>query len=142
MSVLYYLGIIFCHCFVPGALTNSHNCMKRNYIIFLMVAFAATLFGAIPTRYYVGKFEVPESFWNQMPDSLDYATGEFDYDTLIIKTRELPYTHYIDSVSTPGNYVITKRSPAVIAELERMMSVVRSSSREQSLAVSVGDSAP
>ncbi len=103
---------------------------------------AETLFAAIPTRYYVGKIEVSESFWNQMPDSIDYISGEFNYDTLTIKSRELPFTHYIDSVSTPGRYILSMRSPEVIAELERMYSIINRDLREKILSVSVGDFAP
>ena len=76
--------------------------MKRICLILIVTILAATLLAAIPTRYYVGKIEVTESFWKQMPDSIDYISGEFNYDTLMIKSRELPFTHYIDSVSNPG----------------------------------------
>ena len=98
--------------------------MKRSCLILFVSVLATTLFAAIPTRYYVGKIEVSESFWNQMPDSIDYISGEFNCDTLTIRSRELPFTHYIDSVSTPGRYIISKRSAEVIAELERMYSVI------------------
>lgn len=77
-----------------------------------------------------------------MPDSIDYISGEFNCDTLTIRSRELPFTHYIDSVSTPGRYIISKRSAEVIAELERMYSVINRTHREKSLSVSVGEFAP
>lgn len=116
--------------------------MKRSCLILFITVLATTLFAAIPTRYYVGKIEVSESFWNQMPDSIDYISGEFNYDTLTIRSRELPFTHYIDSVSNPGRYVLSMRSPEVIAELERMYSVMNRNHREKSLSVSVGEFAP
>lgn len=116
--------------------------MKRSCLILFVSVLATTLFAAIPTRYYVGKIEVSESFWNQMPDSIDYISGEFNCDTLTIRSRELPFTHYIDSVSTPGRYIISKRSAEVIAELERMYSVINRTHREKSLSVSVGEFAP
>ena len=71
--------------------------MKRSSLILFITVLATTLFAAIPTRYYVGKIEVSESFWNQMPDSIDYISGEFNYDTLTIKSRELPLYEVIKS---------------------------------------------
>lgn len=116
--------------------------MKRCYFILIIALLAISILGAIPTRYYVGKIEVTESFWNQMPDSIDYISSEFNYDTLIIKNRELPFTHYIDTVSIPGNYVLSMRPPEVIAKLERAFSVINRTQREKSLLVSVGELAP
>ena len=111
--------------------------MKRSCLILFITVLVTTLFAAIPTRYYVGKIEVSESFWNQMPDSIDYISGEFNYDTLTIKSRELPFTHYIDSVSNPGRYILSMRSPEVIAELERAYSMMNRNLREKSLSVHV-----
>lgn len=116
--------------------------MKRDCIIIFIALMAATVLASIPTRYYVGKIEVPESFWNQMPDSIDYISSEFNYDTLIVKNRELPFTHYIDTVSIPGNYVLSMRPQEVVAELEHAFSVVNRNHREKSLLVSVGELAP
>lgn len=116
--------------------------MKRIGIILYISLFATAILAAIPTRYYVGRIEVSESFWNQMPDSLDYISGEFNYDTLTVKSRELPFIHYIDSVSNPGKYILSMRSPEVISELERMYSVINRNHREKSLSVSVGELAP
>ena len=116
--------------------------MKRIGIILYISLLATAIFAAIPTRYYVGRIEVSESFWDQMPDSLDYISGEFNYDTITIKSRELPFTHYIDSVSTPGKYILSMRSPEVIAELERIYSMINRNHREKSLSVSVGEFAP
>lgn len=116
--------------------------MKRIGIILYISLLATAIFAAIPTRYYVGRIEVSESFWNQMPDSLDYISGEFNYDTITVKSRELPFTHYIDSVSTTGKYILSMRSPEVIAELERMYSMININHREKSLSVSVGEFAP
>ena len=116
--------------------------MKKSCLILFITVLATTLFAAIPTRYYVGKIEVSESFWNQMPDSIDYISGEFNYDTLTIKSRELPFTHYIDSVSNHGRYILSMRSPEVIAELERTYSMMNRNLREKSLSVHVGEQAP
>lgn len=107
--------------------------MKRIGIILYISLLATAIFAAIPTRYYVGRIEVSESFWDQMPDSLDYISGEFNYDTITVKSRELPFTHYIDSVSTPGKYILSMRSPEVIAELERMYSMINRNHREKSI---------
>lgn len=116
--------------------------MKRYFFILFKLILATTVLASIPTRYYVGTTEVSESFWNQMPDSLDYVVSEFNYDTLIVKSRELPFTYYIDSVSIPGQYIMCKRTPEAIAEFERLFSVISKKQREQSLSVSVGSFAP
>lgn len=116
--------------------------MKRFYLILLISTLAATIFAVTPTRYYVGRTEVSETFWNQMPDSLDYTTSEFNYDTLVIKCRDLPFTHYIDSVSIPGEYLLCKRAPEIIAELERVYGEINMARRQQSLSLSIGEQAP
>lgn len=116
--------------------------MKRLIILLSAIILASSIFAGIPTRYFLGKTEVSESFWNHMPDSLDYVASVSDYDTLVVKYRELPITHYIDSVSTTGEYVLRKRSPEVIAEIERMFAAVKQKHREKSLIVSKGDRAP
>lgn len=116
--------------------------MKRLYFFLIAIIFATTILADIPTRYFVGKTEVSESFWDKIPDSINYAGSEFNYDTIIIKSRQLPITHYIDSISTPGIYVLRKRSPEVIAEMERLFAAVKQKSIEKSLTVSKGDSAP
>lgn len=116
--------------------------MKRIIFFLITIIFATTILADIPTRYFVGKTEVSESFWDKMPDSLNYSGSEFNYDTIIIKSRQLPITHYIDSVSTPGYYVLRKRSPEVIAEIERMVAAVKQKSIEKSLIVSKADRAP
>ena len=103
--------------------------MKRVIIILYIISLVTTLLAAVPTRYYVGKIEVPESFWNQMPDSIDYISGEFNYDTLTIKSRELPFTHYIDSISIPGRYILSMRPPEIIADLEHAYSMMKSNQR-------------
>ena len=115
--------------------------MKRYSFIF-MTMLATIVSASVPTRYYVGRTEVSELFWNQMPDSLDYVTSEFHYDTLTVKSRELPFTHYIDSVSMTGKYILSKRTPEAIADFERAFAVINKKQREQSLSVSVGDPAP
>lgn len=66
--------------------------MKRIGIILYISLLATAIFATIPTRYYVGRIEVSESFWDQMPDSLDYISGDFNYDTITVKSRELPFT--------------------------------------------------
>ena len=116
--------------------------MKRCCCILLLSIVATAIFAEIPTRYYVGKTEVSTSFWYQMPDSLDYITSEFNYDTLVIKSRELPLSHYIDSLSVPGKYILCKRSPEIIADLERAYALINTAKREQSLSASIGEEAP
>lgn len=111
--------------------------------LFLSVAvLAAPVSALIPTRYYVGKTEVTESFWNSMPNNLDYVTCDFNYDSLVVKSRELPFTHYLDSVSSPGEYVLCKRRPEEIAEIERAYAMTTKVRREQSLSASIEEQAP
>lgn len=114
----------------------------RNSLILLIVTLTIPVFAEIPTRYYVGKTEVSESFWNQMPDSLAYVTSESNYDTLIVRDRELPLTHYIDSVSVPGKYLLCKRTPEVVAELEHAYAMINRAQRERCLSSSIGEPAP
>lgn len=110
--------------------------------VLIKALLAIAVFTSVPTRYFVGGTEVTQTFWNGMPDSLNYMTGEFNYDTLVIKQRHLPFTHYLDSVSTPGEYVLRKRSSEAIAEFERAFAEASKTFREQSLLASVGDLAP
>lgn len=116
--------------------------MKRCCLFLLIALLATTILAAIPKRYYVGKVEVSESFWNQMPDSIEYITSEFNFDSLIVKSRELPFTYYMDSVSVPGKYILSKRPPEVIAELERTFAMINKDYRKRSLVVSVGETTP
>lgn len=48
----------------------------------------------------------------------------------------------MDSVSVPGEYVLCKRSPEAIAEIERTFAMVNSTFRKPSLCVAEGDLAP
>lgn len=116
--------------------------MNKYCFIILITLIAPTVLASIPTRFYVGKTEVPETFWNQMPDSINYISSEFNYDTLIVKSRQLPFTHYIDSVSIPGNYMLSMRTPEIISELECAYSSINRNHREKSLHVSAGEQAP
>lgn len=44
-----------------------------------------------PTRYFIGKTEVPESLWMSTPDSLKYSTLKIEYDSLTaIKSGIMP----------------------------------------------------
>lgn len=116
--------------------------MKKIFSILQISLFVLPIMAGIPTRYFVGKTEVSECFWNNMPDRLDYVASEFDYDTLIVKSRALPYTHYIDSISKPGEYMLFARPNEVVAEMARIFATRIKTTREQSLSKSVGDSAP
>lgn len=95
--------------------------MKKIFSILQISLFVLPIMAGIPTRYFVGKTEVSERFWNTMPDSLNYFASEFNYDTLIVKSRELPYTHYIDSISKPGEYMLCTHPSEVVAEMARIL---------------------
>ena len=49
--------------------------MKERYYATFVILLATTMLAAVPTRYYVGRIEVSDSFWIQMPDSLDYVSS-------------------------------------------------------------------
>lgn len=114
---------------------------KRHFLLFTLLI-VTTLSATVPTRYFVGRTEVSEAFWNQMPDSLDYVTSEFNSDTSVVKGRELPYTHYLDSISSPGVYLLRKRSQEDISMFERALAQANIIRREKSLSKTNGDPAP
>lgn len=116
--------------------------MKKLLVAALTTLLTTAICATVPTRYYVGSTEVSESFWNQIPDSLRGFAGEFDYDTCIVKVRELPLTHYIDSVSTEGEYVLRERTAESVAELERLYSIARKKYAEEFLSHTSADTAP
>ena len=117
------------------------NFMKKIYIASLLLI-ATMLSVTANTRYFVGNTPVSETFWNAMPDSLEYSTSVFDLDSVVIMGRELPITHYLDSVTAPGQYLLMRRSEKDIAILEQAFGAVIRQSRARGLHVVTGDTAP
>ena len=114
--------------------------MRKIGIVAALLFGISTIFADIPTRYYIGVSEVNETFFNTIPDSIKTFRSEFDYDTVIIKSVELTFTHYIDSISDPGNLTIKERSKEEIEILLNRLKSVKHDS--QSLRLQVGDSVP
>lgn len=114
--------------------------MKKlcTFIFFLFGIFA--LFADVPTRFFVGNTEVTGTFFNEIPDSLKVFTSEFDYDTIKIRSIELPVTHYIDSVSEIGEFSIKERSKDEIENLLSRLRIINNDS--QNFRLQVGDSVP
>ena len=114
--------------------------MRKYFFIITTLFGIVALFANVPTRFFIGNSEVTEQFFEAIPDSLKHFTSEFDYDTVKIKSVAFPFTHYLDSVSEPGKYVIKERSKD---EIESMLNRLRSIKRDNEiLKLRVGDNVP
>lgn len=113
---------------------------KIGILIFLLFGISALFGKEVPTRFFVGNTEVTETIFKEIPDSLKSFTSVFDYDTIKIQSIELPITHYIDSVSSSGKFLIKERSKE---ETEFFLNRIRSlNSESQNLRLKVGDLVP
>lgn len=115
--------------------------MKR-HCFFLALILAGAIYAAVPTRYFVGKTEVSEDSWLQIPDSLCMMIGEWDYDTLIVRSKQLQLTHYLDSVSNPGEFKLRWRSTDEVVELQSRAGKAFGKSHDEKLSLHEGDIAP
>lgn len=93
-----------------------------------------------PTRYFIGKTEVPESLWMSTPDSLKYSTLKIEYDSLTVIETDLPMTHYLDSIN--GGYIIKKRSEEEISAIEKTLGISLKNHTTNVTVVSINDKAP
>ncbi len=93
-----------------------------------------------PTRYFIGKTEVPESLWMSTPDSLKYSTLKIEYDSLTVIETDLPMTHYLDSIN--GGYIIKKRSEEEISAIEKNVRHIIKNHTTNVTVVSINDKAP
>ena len=93
-----------------------------------------------PTRYFIGKTEVPESLWMSTPDSLKYSTLKIEYDSLTVIETDLPMTHYLDSIN--GGYIIKKRSEEEISAIEKNVRHILKNHTTNVTVVSINDKAP
>lgn len=93
-----------------------------------------------PTRYFIGKTEVPESLWMSTPDSLKYSTLKIEYDSLTVIETDLPMTHYLDSIN--GGYIIKKRSEEKISAIEKTLGISLKNHTTNVTVVSINDKAP
>lgn len=90
----------------------------KKFILSVIIALPWSISMAItPTRYFIGKTEVPESLWKSTPDSLKYSTLKIEYDSVTVIETDLPMTHYLDSIN--DGYIIKKRSEEEISAIEK-----------------------
>lgn len=114
--------------------------MKRGGLIFIFIICILTFYAEVPTRYFIGINEVSDKVFNDIPDSLKGFSAEFDYDSVKIKAMQPPFTHYIDSITTPGTILIKERSKE---EIDLMLNRLKSIKNENTvLRLHVGDSVP
>ena len=113
----------------------------KNFILSFIIALSWNISMAItPTRYFIGKTEVPESLWMSTPDSLKYSTLKIEYDSLTVLETDLPMTHYLDSIN--GGYIIKKRSEEEISAIEKTLGISLKNHTTNVTVVSINDKAP
>lgn len=113
----------------------------KNFILSFIIALSWNISMAItPTRYFIGKTEVPESLWMSTPDSLKYSTLKIEYDSLTVIETDLPMTHYLDSIN--GGYIIKKRSEEEISAIEKTLGMSLKNHTTNVTVVSINDKAP
>ncbi|WP_290044721.1 TlpA disulfide reductase family protein [uncultured Muribaculum sp.] len=113
----------------------------KNFILSFIIALSWNISMAItPTRYFIGKTEVPESLWMSTPDSLKYSTLKIEYDSLTVIETDLPMTHYLDSIN--GGYIIKKRSEEEISAIEKTLGISLKNHTTNVTVVSINDKAP
>jgi redoxin len=113
----------------------------KNFILSFIIALSWNISMAItPTRYFIGKTEVPESLWMSTPDSLKYSTLKIEYDSLTVIETDLPMTHYLDSIN--GGYIIKKRSEEEISAIEKNVRHIIKNHTTNVTVVSINDKAP
>lgn len=113
----------------------------KNFILSFIIALSWNISMAItPTRYFIGKTEVPESLWMSTPDSLKYSTLKIEYDSLTVIETDLLMTHYLDSIN--GGYIIKKRSEEEISAIEKNVRHIIKNHTTNVTVVSINDKAP
>ena len=111
--------------------------MRITFLYILLIFGITSITAKVKTRFFIGEKEVSENFYNNIPDSIRNKSilGTFDYDTLLVKTMDLPYTHYIDTISQPGTLLIKKNTPQRIAFIEKAIFF----NNQKSIKLQVGD---
>lgn len=111
--------------------------MRKIFLYILLILGICSITAKVKTRFFIGEKEVSENFYNNIPDSIRNKSilGTFDYDTLLVKTMDLPYTHYIDTISQPGTLLIKKNTPQRIAFIEKTIFF----NKQKSIKLQVGD---
>ena len=114
--------------------------MARKWILALSLFFGILALAQVPTKYFIGKSEVSEAMFRNVPANLITGTESYDYDSLRIRKLNITYTHYLDSVSTPGEFIIRKRTPEQIAELSQLFN--ESYENRKIIKLNIGDTVP
>ncbi len=113
----------------------------KKFILSVIIALSWNISMAItPTRYFIGKTEVPESLWESTPDSLKYSILKIEYDSVTVIEADLPMTHYLDSIN--GDYIIKKRSEEEISAIEKALGISFKNYTTNVTVVSINDKAP
>lgn len=109
----------------------------RKYLLYALLFVICSVSAQVPTRYFIEEKEISESFYNNLPDSIisKCILMTLDYDTLIVKKIDLPYTHYLDTVSVSGGVSIKEHSPEKKATLRTLLAKFI----QKDLKVNVGD---
>lgn len=109
--------------------------------ITIIVAFASALevFANVPSRFFIGRLEVSESFFNSVPDSLREAKGIWISDSLVVESFELPITHKIDSVSATGKKLLVKRPDNEIMMIRQALGIAIQKSANDDFKVNEGE---
>ncbi len=114
--------------------------MTRKCILALCLFFGILVLAQVPTKYFIGKSEISEATFRNVPANLITGMESYDYDSLRIRKLNITYTHYLDSVSTPGEFIIKKRTPEQIAELSRLFN--EAYENRKIIKLNIGDNAP
>lgn len=109
--------------------------MSRRIILIFLLFIGISVAAQIPTKYFIGKTEVPESLYKSVPDSLAQMGGVWNYDSLQIRVIVLPLTHSLDSISLPGEYSIRRRSEDEIKRLIELRNSYENSRHNYKLTV-------
>lgn len=97
--------------------------MRKVILSVVLLLGILSVLARTPHRYCIEDAEVSEEFYNGIRDSIrnNCMVVTFDYDTLIVTTLYLPYTHYLDSISEPGKVVIKEHNPERISLLKSLI---------------------
>lgn len=116
--------------------------MRKLAICILYLLGVYALLANVPIRYYIGTAEISEAAFYSVPDTLKGFISEFDYDTVIVKTLELPFTHCLDPQSTFEKVLISKRSDEEIKSILEQLKSKRNDYEREILRLHIGDTVP
>lgn len=114
--------------------------MNRKVVLTILLMAGMVVMAQVSTRYFIGKSEVSEITYINVPDSVISSTENWDYVDYSIKTIKLSYTHYLDSMSVPGKYIIKKRTAEQMVELSRLFN--EAYNNRKTIKLNIGDNVP